>query len=396
MRDNKRLDVYCQGELVGTLAETADKRIAFQYSTDWQKNGFPISPFSLPLRSDVFIPNERALDKFGGLFGVFADSLPDSWGELLLDTYLETIGIKRGSISTIERLAYVGQSGMGALEYFPVKESSFNIGSSDLDYDSIAKECSNILSSKHSDQLDMLFKVGGSSGGTRPKINLSDDDSEWIIKFPVKEDPETSGIREYEYSICAKKCGIDMTETALVPSSVCDGYFKTKRFDRDNGKKIFTITFAALLEADYRVPSCDYEAFFKLVRVLTKDNDYDIKQLFRTMCFNVLAHNMDDHTKNFSFNYTDTNGWKLAPAYDITLSDTYWGEHTTSVNGKGKDITIEDMISVGTTAGLTEEYCRQCIEEISEKTEELNKYFDSPKIIENHIPFKERLWEIEK
>ncbi len=395
MQANKTLDVYYHDQIVGTLAETPDKRIAFQYNDTWQKNGFSISPFSLPLRNDVFVPNERSIDRFGGLFGVFADSLPDSWGELLLDRHLASLGIKRGDITTLERLAYVGRSGMGAIEYLPSKESDFDLKNIGIDFDTIAKECEKILSSKQSEQLDILYKMGGSSGGTRPKILLSEANKEWIVKFPAKNDPEISGKREYDYSICTKDCGIAMTETELIPSSVCDGYFKTERFDRHNGEKIFTITFAALLEADFRAPSCDYETFFKLIRALTKDAAYDKEQLFKIMCFNVLTHNRDDHTKNFSFIHTNLNGWKLAPAYDITYSDTYWSEHTTSVNGKGKNITDQDLINIGVASGLSDGYCRQCFNEVYEKTRALEHYLN-PHNGKNgiHRSFHERLSEL--
>lgn len=392
MQVNKTLDVYYHGQHVGTLAETPDKRIAFQYNHEWQKNGFSISPFSLPLRNDVFVPNERSLDRFGGLFGVFADSLPDSWGQLLLDRYLESIGLKRGAVTTIERLAYIGKNGMGALEYKPSKESDFNFNSAGLDFDTIAKECENILSSKSSDQLDILFKLGGSSGGTRPKILLSEDNRDLIVKFPSKNDPEISGKREYDYSLCAKDCGIVMTATSLVPSSVCDGYFKTERFDRKNGEKIFTITFAALLEADFRAPSCDYETYFKLTRALTKDATFDKEQLYRIMTFNIASHNQDDHTKNFSFIHTDQQGWKLAPAYDITYSDTYWGEHTTSVNGKGKDISKDDIIKIGVGSGqLSTDFCKGCYDDILNKIEALEQYLSPGYTNKKHVPFKKRI-----
>ena len=395
MSTSRTLDVYYHGQHVGTLAETPNKRIAFQYNNEWQKNCFSISPFSLPLNNDVFVPNERSLDRFDGLFGVFADSLPDSWGQLLLDRYLSTIGINRRDITALDRLAYVGKSGMGALEYLPSKESDFDFKNVGLDYDQISTECENILSSKQSDKLDILFKMGGSSGGTRPKIFLSENNKDWIVKFPAKNDPDICGKREYDYSLCAKDCGILMTQTELIPSSVCEGYFKTERFDRKDREKIFTITFAALLEADYRAPSCDYETFFKLVRVLTKDADYDKEQLYRTMCFNVITHNRDDHTKNFSFTHSDLHGWKLAPAYDITYSDTYWGEHTTSVNGKGKDITSKDMIRLGVGAGLSEKFCQECLDEIIEKTRVLKKYIESDIEKSNHhVPLQKSIADI--
>ena len=376
MTDNKKLEVYYQGKKVGTLAETPDRLVAFQYDEKWIDNGFSISPFSLPLKNEVFIPKESSRQRFGGLFGVFADSLPDSWGQLLLDRYLETLGVERGSLSALDRLAYVGKSGMGALEYLPAKERDFDIETSGLDFDDIAGECKKLLSSQSSERLDILFQLGGSSGGTRPKILLKEDGRDWIVKFPAKEDPDISGKREYDYSLCAKDCGIIMTETELVKSAICDGYFKTERFDRKNGEKIFIVTFAGLLEADFRAPSCDYETLMKMVRVLTKDNKNDVEQLFRVMCFNVATHNNDDHTKNFSFLYTLDKGWRLAPAYDLTYSDTYWGEHTTSVNGKGKDISKDDLVKLGVDAGLSHDFCDECVEEINEKSKELAEYFD--------------------
>lgn len=165
-----------------------------------------------------------------------------------------------------------------------------------------------------------------------------------------------------------------MTETALVPSSVCEGYFKTERFDRKKGEKIFSVTFAGLLEADFRAPSCDYDTYMKLIRMLTRDNVKDKEQMYRIMVFNVLTHNRDDHTKNFSFLYTEDKGWRLAPAYDLTYSDTYWGEQTTSVGGKGKDISDKDFIKTGRDAGLSKSFCMDCLNEIKEKTEALSRY----------------------
>ena len=374
MRNLKRLEVFYHGKIVGYLAETPDHMAAFQYSDEWIRNGFSISPLSLPLKSDVFIPPEKCRDRFKGLFGVFADSLPDSWGELLLDRHLGSLDIGRGDISTLDRLAYIGKSGMGALEYYPAKESDFSMDAIGLTYDQISAECAKVLTSKESDQLDTLYEFGGSSGGTRPKVLLKEGGKEWIVKFPASKDPIISGKREYDYSLCAKECGIIMSETVLAESSVCEGYFKTERFDRRDGEKIFCITFSGLLEADFRAPSCDYSTFMKRVRMLTKDNTADKEQMFLIMCFNILTHNRDDHTKNFSFMYTDDTGWRLAPAYDLTYSDTYWGEQTTSVCGKGKDITEKDLVKVGTEAGLSKKFCEDRLRMISEKIKMLSHY----------------------
>lgn len=374
MTDAKNLEVYYHNQRVGFLAETPDHLAAFQYDDNWLKNGFSISPLSLPLNGNVFVPPEKCRERFRGFFGVFADSLPDSWGQLLLDSHLEAIGISRDEIGPLDRLAFIGRSGMGALEYYPAKEADFRIDSAGLSFDQVAAECEKVLSSRPSMQLDLLYRLGGSSGGTRPKVLVTENGREWIVKFPASKDPAISGKREYDYSLCAKRCGIRMTETALIESSVCEGYFKTERFDRQNGEKIFSITFAGLLEADFRAPSCDYETYMKLIRMLTRDNSADVEQMYRVMCFNVLTHNRDDHTKNFTFLHTNEKGWRLAPAYDLTYSDTYWGEHTTSVNGKGKDISEKDLVKVGTDAGLSKSFCDDCFRDIQEKTEALSCY----------------------
>ena len=396
MTENRMLNVIYHDRVVGYLAEMPDRRIAFQYDEAWLDEGFSISPRSLPLTHDVFVPQESSRQKFGGLFGVFADSLPDSWGSLLLERYLATLGIRKDDVSTLDKLAYIGRSGMGALEYAPSKEADFDALSVGLSYDAIAMECEKLLSSQPSNQLDMLYRLGVSGGGTRPKIMLSEQGREWIVKFPAGKDPAISGKREYEYSLCAKNCGITMTETGLIPSAICEGYFKTERFDRRDGKKIFGVTFAGLLEADFRAPSCDYETFFRLVRSLTKDNANDTEQLFRIMCFNVLAHNLDDHTKNFAFQYTNERGWHLAPGYDLTYSDTYWGEHTTSVGGKGRNITDEDLIAIGTkAAGMPKKRCEIIIEEVRQETSKLGDYM-KPASGRNirHISFSERITEL--
>ena len=155
------------------------------------------------------------------------------------------------------------------------------------------------------------------------------------------------------------------------------------------------MTFAGLLEADFRAPSCDYSTFMKLIRMLTRDNNEDKEQLYRIMCFNVLTHNRDDHTKNFSFLYTEENGWRFAPAYDLTYSDTYWGEQTTSVNGKGKGISDKDLVKVGTDAGLKRSFCVDCLKEIRDKIGTLGKYIEGQKYHRTaKIPLERRIKEI--
>lgn len=359
----KTLKVKCFDRYVGTLAMTPDGKVAFSYDDEWLVNGFAISPFSLPLEKKVFIPGKRY---FNGLFGIFADSLPDAWGQLLLERILKEYKITE-DITVLDRLALVGTSGMGALEYEPDYIIIENEEIDDLDY--LSKQCQKVLKTEYSPDLDILYKLGGSSGGARPKILTHIEDKDWIIKFLAGIDGPNCGLREYIYSECARKCGIKMTETRLFPSKICDGYFGTVRFDRipyeGKMKKVHMATAAAILEADFMSPCLDYSVLMKLTHVLTRGNAEDMENMFRRACFNVFAHNRDDHAKNFTFLYNeDEDCWRLSPAYDITYSNTYYGEHTTSVDGNGKNPGEKELMNVGTGAGIKKSLCEDIIDEI--------------------------------
>ena len=330
-----KLDVYYHDRKVGTMALYQNRLAAFAYGDEWLQEGFSISPFSLPLEKRVFVPK---IDPFEGLFGVFADSLPDGWGRLLVDRLMRKNGLNPHTVGSLERLAIVGNTGMGALTYRPMipLESVYN----ELTLDEIAKECERILQTDTSEKLDYLFAKGGSSGGARPKILSRIDNEDWIIKFPSSEDSKDVGRQEYDYALCAKECGIEMEEVRLFPSEKTQGYFGTKRFDRvaegENGK-VHMISAAAILETSHRIPNLDYDILMKLTLQLTKSME-ECEKLYRLMCFNVFAHNRDDHSKNFSYIYRDREKrWILSPAYDLTYSNSIGGEHATTVNGNGVD-----------------------------------------------------------
>lgn len=329
-------------------------------------NGFSISPLSLPLVKKVFIPKH---DPFNGLYGVFNDSLPDGWGRLLVDRFLLKNKVNPAQIDNLNRLAIVQESGMGALRYKPVHK--FEEKNKDFDSENLSKECSKILESSYSEELDELFKLGGSSGGARPKILTKINGEDWIIKFPSSYDPNDIGEKEYKYSLAAKECGIIMPESKLFPSKICSGYFGVKRFDRESNKKIHMVSASGLLETSHRLPNLDYNILMKLTYELTK-NYKDIEQVYRLMCFNVFAHNRDDHLKNFSFIYDDTDKeWHLSPAYDLTYSDSFNGEHATTINGECKNPTLDDILSVAKNIGLKEALAKDIALSIKDKTKDL-------------------------
>lgn len=367
MKSDKQLRVVMEGQEVGRLAMTANHLAAFEYSESWLKNGYSISPFSLPLRSGVFVP--KKYDPFDGLFGVFADSLPDGWGRLLVDRLLLKHQINPYTVNSLSRLAIVGSSGMGALEYQP--ESAMKAEPLGLSIDEIAAECKKMFETEESESLDTLYQMGGSSGGARPKVYYPLDGEEWIVKFPASMDPDNIGRQEYAYALCARKCGIEMAETRLLPSAVNEGYFATKRFDREGGRKIPMISVSGLLETSHRIPNLDYHILMQLTLQLTKSYG-ELEKLFRLMCFNVFAHNRDDHSKNFSYLYRDGR-WELSPAYDLTYSNSIGGEHATTVNGNGRDPGMEDILAVARKAKLDLPKMKQIAGEIQETVYEILK-----------------------
>lgn len=364
MRTTNRLNVTCHGRKVGTMALYKGRLAAFEYDREWLADGFSISPFSLPLEQKVFIPKQEPFD---GIFGVFADSLPDGWGRLLVDRLMLKNHMNPYEVGNMDRLAIVGQSGMGALCYEP--ERHFEIEENPIDLDTIAEECRQILNTESAENLDELFRLGGSSGGTRPKILTQIDGEEWIIKFPSSADRENIGRQEYEYSLCARKCGIPMAETRLIPSKICDGYFGTKRFDRrqktdGSVERVHMLSVSAVLETSHRIPNLDYEILMKLTLELTKDFS-EVEKLYRLMCFNVFAHNRDDHSKNFTYLYEETEDqWRLSPAYDLTYSSSIGGEHATTVYGNGKNPGMKEILAVADQIGMDGRKSEQIAEEV--------------------------------
>lgn len=364
MRRLKKVDVFYHDRQVGTMALYENRLAAFEYDGEWLRDGFSISPFSLPLEKKVFVPK---IDPFEGLFGAFADSLPDGWGRLLVDRLMRRNGLNPQTIGSLERLAIVGNSGMGALTYRPVILMENVQG--DLSLDEIAGECSRILNTESSENLDYLFAKGGSSGGARPKILTKVGEEDWIIKFPSSDDSQDIGKQEYDYALCAQACGLNMEEVRLFPSNKTQGYFGTKRFDR-RGKgeegKVHMVSAAGLLETSHRIPNLDYDILMKLTLQLTRSME-ECEKLYRLMCFNVFAHNRDDHSKNFTYLYEEkAQRWTLSPAYDLTYSSSLGGEHATTVNGNGVNPGMEDILAVAEKIGLNVAKSQKTANEIKE------------------------------
>ncbi len=316
-------------------------------------------------------------DPFEGVFGVFADSLPDGWGRLLVDRLMVRNGVNPYEIGNLERLAIVGDSGMGALSYRPVVKMEKQEEERSLD--EIALECEKILNTQTYDDLDYLFSKGASSGGARPKILTNVDGEDWIIKFPSSYDDKNIGKQEYDYALCAKKCGIEMEEVRLFPSNRCEGYFGTKRFDRIGKNRVHMVSASGLLETSHRIPNLDYHILMKLTYQITKSME-ECEKLYRLMCFNVFAHNRDDHSKNFTYLYDeDKKCWRLSPAYDLTYSYSLGGQHATTVNGNGENPDFDDILAVAKKIGLNGTVSKRIASEIQDCVSEMLKTYISTK-----------------
>ena len=347
--------------------------IYFQYDEEFLQNNLEISPIKLPLQRDVL---ELPRDPFEGLAGVFNDSLPDGWGRLLFDRLLRSEGSSPSDISPLDRLGYVGLHGMGALVYEP--DQSPDSSNEMIDLDVLATQTEDVLQGDSEEVIAELLALNGSSAGARPKALigvdaerknisyganlLSDNFEPWMVKFPNSLDGKDAGSIEYIYALMAVDAGIKMPEVHLFPSKKGNGYFAVKRFDREGNKRHHMHTVSGLVHSNFRFPSLDYEDLLSLTGVLTKDIR-EVEKMFRLAVFNVMAHNRDDHAKNFSFLMNEFGEWKLSPAYDLTFSSGPGGEQSTMVMGEGRNITVKHLTKLGKEAKLSKEFIENVIEQ---------------------------------
>lgn len=346
--------------------------IYFQYDEDFVNSGFEISPFRLPLKRGL---SELPLHPFDGLAGVFSDSLPDGWGRLLFDRMIRSLGLMPSDVTPLDRLAHVGLHGMGALVYEP--DNSPEVPKDSVELDVLAVQTENVLKGISEEVIAELLALNGSSAGARPKAiigvdrdrknilygaqNLDNTFEHWLVKFSNSQDGPDSGAIEYVYARMAAEAGISIPDVHLFPSQRGSGYFAVKRFDRDKNRRLHMHTVSGLLHSNFRLPSHDYEDLLTLTATLTKDIR-EVEKMYRLAVFNVLAHNRDDHAKNFSFLMDDSGNWKLSPAYDLTFSSGPGGEQSTMVLGEGKNITIKHLVKLGQEAKLSKGFIDSTIE----------------------------------
>ena len=399
MKNVNTVRVKMWGTTVGYLHQDETQMVGFQYDEEFLKSNIEISPIKMPLSTVTYTFPALPEQTFHGLPGMVADSLPDKFGNIVINRYLESQGRTADSLSVIEKLCYAGKRGMGALEYEPSQElTTIN---ETVDLDALTKLASEILSEKeqiHIEKNDnlmaQLMECGSSVGGARAKtliawnpetndirsgqINAGKGYEYWLLKFDNIKNNKDKDSRpddgeytkvEYAYYLMALDAGIEMSECRLYKENG-SAHFMTKRFDRKGikGEKLHMQSLCALAHMDFNSPRVySYEEAFSVMKQL-KLPCSDFVQLFRRMVFNEFAKNYDDHTKNISFLMDKKGVWSLSPAYDITFSyrkDSIWvSAHQMLINGKSDNITKEDMLKVAEKAGIKKSDAVKSIDQI--------------------------------
>ncbi|MGD1845548.1 MAG: type II toxin-antitoxin system HipA family toxin [Salibacteraceae bacterium] len=357
-----RLNFGTRKVAVGELVQ-AGRGIYLKFYPEFLDTDLELSPIKLKQQEGIQSGDARL---FEGLFGVFHDSLPDGWGRLLLDRHLSAIGQNPFDLGPLERLAFVGDQGLGALEYAPPLVAGKR-SSEALELDTIAAEMVELQAGNSIELLDELYRLGGSSGGARPKIHvgyhperehliygpnpLPEGYEPWIIKFPSATDRADIAHIEYAYSLMARDVGLPMAECRLFEGQSGTCYFGTRRFDRQGQQRLHLHSASGLLHDDFRYSQLDYghlmDAAFRLERDVRA-----YEGVLRLAAFNVFAHNRDDHSKNFSFLMDALGNWRMAPAYDLTFSSSGFGMHSTKVAGESRNPGRAHLLELAQVFGL--------------------------------------------
>lgn len=384
----EQINIYIWDKYVGAAA--LDPKLGyyvFAYDSEFGKSGINLAPLQMPLNAaeQVFVFTELPEATYKRLPAMLADSLPDDFGNALIESYMAQKGITKEQITALDRLAYMGKRSMGALEFKPVRGPKTE-KSTALEMNTLVAEARGALRGTIADDdhaeaaLRRIIDVGTSAGGARAKavIAWNSDTNEirsgqvdapagfehWLLKFDgMGSDKELGasqnyGKIEYAYHLMAKKAGIAMSECRIF-SENGRSHFMTKRFDRKNGHiKHHMQTLCAMNHIDYKKKSTNsYEQLFLTIRQLSLGHTAEV-EAFRRMTFNIMSRNCDDHSKNFSFILPKNGSWELAPAYDITFAHNPHGEWTSqqlmSANGKYRDFRIADLLVVADRFGIGE------------------------------------------
>lgn len=410
--------VHLWGRTIGAVAwDEAAGLGRFEYDREFQTSGVEPAPLMMPLGPAIHQFPELSRQTYLGLPGMLADSLPDKFGNALIDQWLASQGRSAQEFSPIERLCYVGNRGMGALEFQPAARLRPSPTDNALDMEHLVDLANQALARKESlalataptdgaapldkDDLLQIIQVGTSAGGARAKaviawnattgevrsgqLNLPAGFTHWLVKFDGvtgnrdKElaDPAGYGRIEFAYSLMAREAGVTMAPTRLLEEGG-RAHFMTQRFDRVDGAKLHMQTLAAIAHFDFnQAGAYSYEQAVQVMRRMGLPYP-DLEQQFRRAVFNVVTRNQDDHTKNIAFLMDKRGEWSLSPAYDVTFSfnpnGAWTSRHQMRVNSRQDDFTREDLLALGAEADVATSAARAIVDEVTDAARGWNEH----------------------
>ena len=397
MADPTLAEIRLWGRRVGAVAEDEDGVITFEYDPGFIGTGLQISPVHLPLsvRGPVQFPELRRLEAFGGLPGVLADSLPDRFGNAVIRRYFEERGTPGLEMSPVQKLLYIGNRAMGALEFRPALEASHRGNEVPLEVSDLVSQARHVVEGRTDVAVPEIIRVGSSAGGMRPKALVLWDEctgvfrsgharpraseTQWILKFdgvsPVSSPEYPGEVRvdqtplpymkiEHCYTRMARLAGIDAVETRLLQER---GYshLLIRRFDRSGPHRIHQHTLGGLQHIDFNQPGAySYEGYLRTILRLNLGYPA-LEEGFRRVVFNIASANQDDHVKNLSFLLEESGQWRLSPAYDLTfaMGEGFTRRHQMSVGGKRDGITAKDLMAMARKFGIDDDG-REAIEAV--------------------------------
>jgi serine/threonine-protein kinase HipA len=398
-------EVRLWGKTIGAVSlQDGEGVTSFEYDAEFAQSGIQVAPLVMPLSRRVYRFPELSRQTFLGLPGLLADSLPDRFGNALIDAWLVFQGRQPESFNAIERLCYTGERGMGALEYAPVIGPGAK-QATQIEVDKLVELASEVLTHRHTlqasfaaegkeDALRDILRVGTSAGGARAKaviawnpktnevrsgqVRAVEGFEYWLLKFDgvsgnkdkELEDPMGYGMIEYAYYLMARQCGIDISESRLFRENGRT-HFMTRRFDRlASGEKLHMQSLCALAHYDFNMAGAySYEQALLVMRKLQLPMQV-IEQMFRRMVFNIVARNQDDHVKNIAFLMNKSGDWSLAPAFDMTYSfnpaGAWTASHQMTMNGKRDQFTLEDFNACARTASMKRGRAAKIVAEVQQ------------------------------
>ncbi len=402
--DSLNIEVKLYGHTVGYLAQDSQKNVVFEYEPAFKQLGLEISPLKLPTATTNLYTNKED-SFFEGLPGVIADSLPDKFGNKIIEKYYANKGINSYELSVLQKLAYIGTTGMGALEFFP-NDSNNKSTLEILEIQHLVQEARDVITGKTEKAIPELMESGGSAGGARAKAIIAWDKKnnivrsgrldckegfeQYIIKFDgvgengISEDYTKV---EYIYMKIAKELGLKVAGVKLINNNGLS-HLAVKRFDRINNSKIHMHTLCGLTHTNFNLSGLfSYEQYAQTVYTVTKSIDETHHAIFH-MLFNIITRNQDDHTKNFSFLMDENGSWSNSLIYDLTYSygKNYTKSHQISLNGKRDNFNRDDILKLSRKYNISDKDMNNIIELfVSDFRELFKKYAFDLEINKNKI-----------